>query len=145
MALKLVFVTLTTGQSVTFERMDIPDSVISAIQLMLRQGGTLTDGWSVEILHSTPEAAVFDVFYGQSRVTHCWLCIAPTASDRLWNAATVGGLPDVRAKQPEMAPWVAVHLARDIVTIVEQPSRMMEAAQAEIGVCWALIDQAYQL
>jgi hypothetical protein len=62
----------------------------------------------------------------------------------IWHQATVASkLPLVMATQrPATVPWLAIGMAASVVSIVRiRPHRLMEAAEIELVVAWALAEQ----
>jgi hypothetical protein len=141
--MQLEFVTVTTGNTMRYERADMPDAVIDTVGTLLRAGGVLPRGWTVVVQRSTPEEAMYDLLLDGIMVTHCWLCLSQHVAEQIWhNATDASDLPLVEAhQQPATVPWLAVGMAIGVIDIVQtRPERLMEAAEVELCVAWALAE-----
>ena len=135
------FITLTTGAVAMSPRSDVDPDVLRKIKAALRTGdGVLWAGWSVRPLACPYDGTVWDMLCDGVAVSRCWLAGQGTASDDLWEMAEQAAPPQVVLHRPRGVPWLAVAILPDAIPLLEaQPLRLMEVADAERCVAWAIL------
>jgi hypothetical protein len=136
------FVTLTTGGTTMDRRSDIADHVITKIQAGIQAGGELWAGWSVRLGPSHPTSHVYQMLLNGQVLSACFLCIDKSASDMMWEAAEQLAPQEVVLARPRGVPWLAIALLPKAIELMQngQAQRLLELADAERSVAWALIE-----
>lgn len=136
-------VTITTGAARRSDRREVSSEVIDKVrESIANHGGKLWDtGWSVALLRSPEGGHVYDLAHEGKAIVSCWLCVDDAVSDDMWRAVSSGAPPKIKLSKPDRAPWLAVSLLPDAVEIaLRAPAVLMEAADLERCVAWALIE-----
>ena len=137
---KLHFVTLVTGTMAEYDRNSIDDEVIRYMLDVIHGEAQLTQGWSIVVQSHTSDEAQFEILLAKEPLTHCWLCLNPNSSERIWHDAINWGMPlHYNLKRPTTIPWLAVTVTPSIAgVILTQPERLLELPMLEVAVAWAL-------
>jgi hypothetical protein len=143
-------ITITSGAVRMSARTEVRPEIKAKVGRLLRKGGVLWDGWSVEVRAIEaieggppgPAGWVFDAHHGGIRVVRCWICRLEEASAQLWEEAS-GHAEDPRVvlHRPRGAPWLAAWLDPEhLEALMSTPMVLMQAGDLERCVAWALLD-----
>jgi hypothetical protein len=142
------FITLTTGATAMSSRNEVADSVIAQIGQALAADGTLWAGWSVTLSSTITSYARIDRGAGAAgflmtlhdvAMSRCMVCWDKTVSDEAWETVQEAVPEQVVVHRPRGVPWLAVAI---LPGVLQHPMQLMELADAERCVAWALIGAA---
>lgn len=136
-------ITITSGAVRTARRSEMSDRAVDAARAAIAAGEPLADSpWRCLILQTPEGGRAFDLTYRGRPMVRCWLCLDDSVAEPMWEAATSGVIdPGVRLVRPRRAPWLAAALLPAAIEIAPvDPTVLMEAAEIEIIVAWALLE-----
>jgi hypothetical protein len=136
------FITLTSGATSMSSRSEVADTIVAEIRKSLgsKLRGKLWAGWSVIIDTTAPGAACFLLLLHDIILSRCAVCWDAAVSDGAWEIVQ-DAVPDkVVVHRPRGVPWLAVDL--QLSAVLQHPDRLLQLADAERCVAWALIEGA---
>lgn len=137
----LTFVNVNSGSIARYERTECPDDIVQHVKQSLRKSGILWKGWSVVVKHASPDQAHFNLHLDGVPITHCWLCLAETATTAVWQKVLDARAPIMSlSRPPDTVPWLAISMTRESIQVVlATPQRITEAPAIEVSLAWALM------
>lgn len=136
----LEHITLTSGGVRESPRSEVDDDIVDLVRAAIRGDGLLGD-WRVRLTSQTPSVYAFDLEHAGLRVAMAWLCRDAGATRRLWPTLAAFAPTGVRLFRPRSVPWLAASLdLANVEQIVKTPEILMQAADLERVVAWALLE-----